>query len=514
MKKTLTSFLLLVFDRRNSFFSFLFPGVTPPNGVFPLLLLLLCSLNGFSQDQYSPEVQAKIEQVEQGLSGRFLVAGQPKHTIKERMAFYHINGLSIAVIHDYHIEWAKGYGWADSAQQRPVTAQTLFQAASISKSLNAVGVLKLAQDGKLNLYSDINNYLTSWKFPYDSLSKGKKITIANLLSHTAGLSVHGFPGYAKGDTLPTLQQVLDGRRPANTGPVRSMYEPGIKSEYSGGGTTISQVIVMDVTHEPYDRYMQDNVLKPLGMTSSFYTQPAPADKRQLLATGYRTNGAAIEGKYHIYPEEAPAGLWTNPTDLSAYIIETQNSYAGKSAKVLSQEYTRLRLTPYIDSTAALGVFINKIGAATYFQHGGANEGFRSQYYGAVDGGNGVVVMVNSDNGGILQEVVGSVAIAYGWKGFYEPAVKTTSPLKVEQLQGFEGRYKYRGARELYLRLTVDKDGLRLEQSWDGQVVPLLPESATAFFSPDAGLELKFIKGDDGKVTSLSVFDRDFWDRVN
>src|ERR1700722_17118550 len=307
MKKTLTSFL--------------HPPASRRNGITSLLLLLLGWLNGYSQLQYSPEVQARIKQVEQGLSGRFLVAGQPKHTIKERMAFYHINGLSIAVIRNYRIEWAKGYGWADSADPRPVTNQTLFQAASISKSLNAVGVIKLAQDGKLNLYRDINKYLTSWKFPYDSLSKGKKITIANLLSHTGGLSVHGFPGYARGDTLPTLQQVLDGRRPANTGAIRSMYEPGIRSEYSGGGTTISQVIVMDVTHEPYDKYMRDNVLKPLGMSSSFYTQPAPAGKRQLLATAYHSDGKAVEGKYHIYPEEAPAGLWTNPTDLAQYIIE-------------------------------------------------------------------------------------------------------------------------------------------------------------------------------------------------
>jgi CubicO group peptidase (beta-lactamase class C family) len=500
MKKTLTSFLRPL------------PG--RPNGLLSLLLLLLACFNGFSQDQYSPEIQARIKQVEQGLSGRFLVASQPKHTIKERMAFYHINGLSIAVIHDYHLEWAKGYGWADSAGQLPVTTQTLFQAASISKSLNAVGVLKLAQDGKLNLYRDINDYLNSWKFPYDSLSKGKKITIANLLSHTGGLSVHGFPGYARGDTLPTLEQVLDGRRPANTGPVRSMYEPGIRSEYSGGGTTITQLIVMDITHGPYDKYMRDNVLKPLGMVSSFYTQPAPTDKRGLLATAYHVDGKAVDGKYHIYPEEAPAGLWTNPTDLSAYIIETQNAYAGRSVKVLTQEYTKLRLTPYIDSTAALGVFINKIGTATYFQHGGANEGFRSQYYGSLDGGNGVVVMVNSDNGSILQEVVNSVATVYAWKGFYEPEVKTMSPLQPAQLKACEGRFKYRGARDLYLAVTAKSDQLEILQEWDGQKVAFLPGSTIAFFSPDAGLEIKFIKADDGSFNSLSLFDRDFFDRVH
>src|SRR5262249_10102625 len=144
--------------------------------------------------QYSPEIENKIKQVEQSLGPQTLIAGKPRPTLQERMAFYHINGLSIAVIHNYKIEWARGYGWADSAEQRPVTTRTLFQAASISKSLNGVGVLRLAQKGKLDLYADINKYLTGWKFPYDSLSKGRKITVANLLSHTGGLTVHGFPG--------------------------------------------------------------------------------------------------------------------------------------------------------------------------------------------------------------------------------------------------------------------------------------------------------------------------------
>lgn len=486
------------------------------NALVLAALGLIASCKGVGQpaEHYSPDIEKIITQVEQNLGGRIQVQGQARKTLKERMAFYHVNGLSIAVVHNYKLEWARGYGWADSADQRPVTTQTLFQAASISKSLNAVGVLKLAQEGKLNLYTDINTYLSSWKFPYDSLSKGKKITVANLLSHTAGLTIHGFPGYAKGDSLPTPEQILDGKRPANTGAVRSMYEPGKKSEYSGGGTTISQVIVMDITHLPYDRYMSEQVLNPLGMTSSFYTQPAPAGKQAILATGYHVNGNVIEGKYHIYPEEAPAGLWTNPSDLCKYIIETQLAYEGRSVKVLSQEYTRLRLTPYIDSTAALGVFINKIGGISYFQHGGANEGFRSQYYGSLEGGNGVVVMVNSDNGNIMEEVIASVATAYGWKDYYKPVVKTLFPLSSEQLKGYEGKFKYRGQRDLFLQIAAETSQLVFTQLWDGQRVVFLPESATSFFSPDTGLEIKFIRGQDGAVTAISVFDRDYFDKVN
>src|SRR5206468_11650541 len=129
-----------------------------------------------------------------------------------------------------------------------------------------------------------------------------------------------------GKPVPTVVQVLDGTKPANSDPIRSMYAPGLKSEYSGGGITISQLIVMVVTHQPYDKYMYDNVLKPLGMTASTYQQPPVDKKPEILATGYRPDGKPIKGKYNTYPEQAAAGLWTNPTDLSKYIIETQLAY--------------------------------------------------------------------------------------------------------------------------------------------------------------------------------------------
>jgi CubicO group peptidase (beta-lactamase class C family) len=352
--------------------------------IFSSSLLLLffgvstCILYGQTNQKYSKEVETRITKVVNNLGGWVQIENKPfKWTLADRMKFYHVNGVSIAVIKDYKIEWARGYGWADSVEQRPVTTATLFQAGSISKSLNAVGILKLVQEGKLNLDSNINDYLKSWQFPYDSLSKGKKITLSNLLSHTAGLNVHGFLGYAKGDTIPTLVQVLNGEKPANSKAVRSMFEPSLKYEYSGGGIEISQLIAQDITGQPYDVYMWQNVLKPMDLIHSFYTQPPPAEKLSLLATGYYNDGKEVKGGYHIYPEQAAAGLWTNPTDLAHYVIETQLSLRGKSNKVLSQKMTKLMLTPYIDSSAALGVFITKEGSEKYFSHGGTDEGFVS-----------------------------------------------------------------------------------------------------------------------------------------
>ncbi len=468
---------------------------------FKVFITLLFAGSSYSiaaqnNPKYNNEIEDKIKQVENKLGGWLHIQDSVNEwNLQQRMEFYHIRGLSIAVVHHYTIEWARGYGIVDTATKKPVTIQTLFQAGSISKSLNGVGVLKLVQDKKIDLNTDINNYLHSWKFPYDSLSKGKKITIANLLSHTAGLTLHGFPGYKRGDTIPSIPEVLNGKPPANTEPIRSQFEPGLRFQYSGGGTTISQLIVMDVTHRPYDAYMWNNVLKPLGMNMSSYTQPPSADKQKFLATGYRSDGKEVEGEYHIYPEQAAAGLWTNPTDLSKYIIETQLSLQGRSNKVLSQQMTELRLTPYIDSNAAFGVFIEKKGNEKYFGHNGADEGFLSVYTGSFENGNGVVVMVNSDNGSILNEVVNSVASVYGWKDYYKPVIKKMVTIADSLLDAYEGNYFLEGdtinisRKRNEVLLTINRI----------QTFPIFFSSPEDFFAKDIPLEFRFEKDPTGKV---------------
>lgn len=334
-----------------------------------------------------------------------------KWTVKDRMAFYNVNAVSIAVIKDYKVEWTKTYGFADVTEKIPATLQTLFQAASISKSINSLAILKLVQEGKLSLEEDINMYLKSWKFPYDSVSKGKKITIFNLLNHTGGLSIGGFGGYPTGVELPTTIQTLNGLTPSNSKAVRSVFEPGLKFQYSGGGTTISQLILEVVTDEKYEDYMLKNVLKPLKMDKSSFNQPPSENTMYLLATGYNSNGKEVKGKYHIYPEKAAAGLWTNPTDLAKYVIETQLSLAGNSNKILSKELSLERVNNN------LGVFLNDFNGEKYFCHSGGNEGFVCYYEGSVTDGNGIVVMTNGRNFGLIQEIVNSVASLNNWKNY-------------------------------------------------------------------------------------------------
>ncbi|TWR30665.1 serine hydrolase [Mucilaginibacter pallidiroseus] len=454
-----------------------------------------------SSVQSSDTLKRQINLVESNLAGSVRTTDQKPWTIQERMAFYKVPGVTVAVIRNYKLAWAKGYGWADVAAKIPVTEKTLFQAASVSKSLNAVGVLKLVQEGKIDPDKDINYYLKSWKYPYDSVSKGNIINIKHLLSHTGGISVHGFGGYSVTDSLPTIVQVLNGTKPANSERIRSLTAPGAKFDYSGGGVTVSQLILTDITGQPYDTYMYKNVLKPMGMDNSSFTQQPAKNRAALLATAYSADGSEVKGKYHIYPEQGAAGLWTNPTDLSKYIIETQLAYEGKSARVLNQQTTKLRLTPYLTG-GALGVFIDSLADGVYFQHSGGNEGFKCQYYGSLQGGNGVVVMINSDNAGIIGEIVNSVGKVYGFKGLNRSKVYTEVAVDAAVLQTYVGEYEMKPG----FILTVTREGNKLFAQGTGQdKIGLFAEAQNKFFLKNIPVELEFIKNNKNEVITCRVF---------
>lgn len=464
--------------------------------ILAFLLTFFIQLNLIAQNAHTKK---KIRLVEKSLIGPVQSEVPNKWTIKERMAHYKINGLSIAIVKDFKIEFVKGYGWSDEALKIPVTEKTLFQAGSVSKSLNAVAVLKLVQDKKLDLYEDINQYLTSWKFPYDSLAKNKKITVANLLSHTAGLNVSGFSGYTNNSKIPSIIQILDGKEPANSPAIRSVVEPNTRHEYSGGGTTISQLIVMDATRQPYDEFLNENVLKPLGMTRSTFSQPSIHSDKLLHATGYDETGKEYQGKFHIYPEQAAAGLWTTPSDLAKFIIEIQKAYQGKSNKILQPDMVKLMLTPHIDRQAALGVFINDLNGVKYFGHSGLTYGFQSQYYGSFEDGNGVVIMTNSVNDGIIPEIVNSVAKVYQFKGLYRSKAEKTVTVDEVVLQSYTGQYVLTPEAIL----TVSKEGNQLYVQLTGQEkIPVFSETENKFYLKVVDAQLEFIKDEKGKITKV------------
>ncbi len=465
------------------------------NKILAITAIVLGVTHLTAQTNYSPEVLERIKAVENNVTGSIILNDDRPGTITERMAKYHVKGLSIAVIHDYKVEWAKGYGWADESEQRPVTTATLFEPGSISKSLNAIGMLKLAQDKKVDLYSDVNTYLQSWKFPYDSLSKGKLITLADLLSHNAGLSTHGFPGHPVNGPMPTLLQVLDGQPPAVTPAVRSMFEPGLKFQYSGGGTSISQLMLTDITKQPYEVWMYENVLKPIGMVNSTYAQPPSKSMQPLCATGYNRDGIPVLDKFHVYPEQAAAGLWMTPTDLCQYIIDMQLANQGKSSKVLNPEMVKLHLTPYNNGPTSMGSFIQDHDGAKYFEHGAANDGFCGDFYGSLDDGNGVVIFLNSEDGKLIGEVINSVAKVYNWKNFYrEPQRKKSIVVPDNVLATYEGVYVFDNTWA-----GIVKKGDKFQFYTSGMYVDMYFISPTVFFNEEFRAVKGFVKDEKGNI---------------
>jgi len=446
----------------------------------------------------SPEIEQHIRNVESGLVGDIVLKGDTHttHNLADRMKELNVPGVSVAVIHEGKIEWTRGFGVA-AVGGFAVSPDTMFQAGSISKPLAAMAALKLVEQGKLSLDADINTYLSSWKLPGAPVTAGKPVTLRELLTHTAGITVHGFPGYASNEPVPTLVQVLNGEKPANTAAIRSEAAPGAQWKYSGGGYTIMQQAVIDVTHDPFARLLHDTVLAPIGMTHSTYEQPLPKAFQLFAATPYRGDGKPVQGGAHTYPEMAAAGLWTTPADLCRYILEVQQSLAGNANHVLSAEMTKQMVTAGMGNWG-LGLEIGGAAQDQYFSHGGANEGFRNLFVAYEKDGDGAVVMTNGDNGGQLgDEVMHSIAAEYRWPDWH-PTVRAAIQVDPKLLAGYVGTYELRPGFDMAVTL---ENGQLMTQATGQPKIPVYAESETKFF-PLFPAEIEFVKDDQGKITSL------------
>jgi CubicO group peptidase (beta-lactamase class C family) len=343
-------------------------------------------------------------------------------TLHEVMQKFRVPGVSVAVIRDFEIHWAKGYGVADVETETPVDPRTLFQAASISKPVTAMAFLKAAQDGHVSLDGDINRLLKSWKVPGGELRKNSPVTARSLFSHTSGAGDgFGFPGYDPADPRPTVSQILDGEKPSNVGRVFFERPPFAGFKYSGGGLTIAQLAMTDALDRPFHEIMSRLVLEPLMMADSTYEQPLPPARDTKAARAHSGQGRAMGAKWHIYPEQAAAGLWTTPSDLARFAIEVQRALRGPAGRVLSETSAREMVTPVGVGPFAVGLTIDKRGEGWYFSHGGSNWGFRCDLVAHTRKGYGVVVMTNGDLGGpVITEIEARVAAAYGWDSLDKP----------------------------------------------------------------------------------------------
>jgi CubicO group peptidase (beta-lactamase class C family) len=374
----------------------------------------------FSAARAQSQVEAIISRIEMPQTPNR--QGLESLPLKEVMAKFHVPGLSVAVIENSAVQWAKAYGVADVESGRPVDTHTLFQACSISKPVTAVGAMILVQEGRLNLDEDINRYLKSWKVtPGGPLP----VTPRSLMSHTSGADDgFGFPGYPPSAELPTPVQILNGQAPSTLPPVKFVRPRYEAYKYSGGGVLTMMVAIDDVTQRPFAEFMREAVLRPIGMVDSTYEQPLPRELQGRAAMAHGSSGKRLGVPWHVYPEQAAAGLWTTPSDLAQFVLEVQAALRDGSGKVLTTSSAQQMTTPVGVGPFAVGLEVQQRGEGWYFTHSGSNWGFICDLIGHFKKGYGVVAMTNSEAGmKVITEFEARVAAAYNWDSLYKPLVR-------------------------------------------------------------------------------------------
>ena len=444
----------------------------------------------------------RIARTETGLKPAIIFKGRPAphHSIEQQLQHFKVPGVSVAVVEDCKIAWARGYGKRNDREF--VTPQTLFLAGSVSKPVAAVAALRMVERGQLQLDTNVNDTLRSWKLPENAFTRKRPVTLRLLLSHGAGTTVPGFGGYPRGTAIPTIRQILDGQPPANSDPVRVDKLPGENWRYSGGGYTIAQLLMSDAARTPFPKLMYDLVLNPLGMSSSTYDQKLPRTWAARAAHGRRSDGSPVPGGWHVYPEMAAAGLWTTPADLSRFLIGVIHAWRGDAGGILHNSTAMLMLTRQMGSWG-LGPQLDGEGKAFRFSHAGVDEGFLTQVVAFPDTCQGAAIMAHSDWADpLMQELLRSIAEQYRWPAYSRSQRRAMTPLTHAQQNRLTGTFEFVEPSGLAVNI-VNKHGF-LEVTWFEQTFSLVGESTDVLLAPDSGMVFAF--EDDANTLKISTGD--------
>lgn len=308
-----------------------------------------------------------------------------------------VPGVAIAVIQNGKVAWTQCVGLADMKSKKPVTTETIFNVGSVSKLVSAWGLMQLTEKGLVALDEPINPLLVRWKLPgsqYDI----SKVTLRRILSHTAGLSVHGYGGSEQGTPLLSLEESLSGKTKRNGESVRLISEPGTKWEYSGGGYTLAQLLLEEQTKEKFADYMKKNVFEPLGLNHTHYEWTE--EMMAISATAYDSSGKPIKNR--IFTEQAAAGLQTTILDLAHFAMLSVTSDSRQLNKVLKATSLQLMEKPVLPFSdlgkSGLGYrFMNYEGFET-IGHTGENEGWSAGVFMHLPTKSGIVILCNGSNG--------------------------------------------------------------------------------------------------------------------
>ena len=415
---------------------------------------------------------------------------------------YLVPGVAVGVIHDGEVFLKRGFGFADVEKERPVDAATAFNIGSISKTVAAWGVMKLVESGKVDLDAPVSRYLTRWQLPASAFDHDS-VTVRRLLSHTSGLSLHGYSGFRPNDLLPSIEESLSGAT-NGAGAVYVAHEPGSKWQYSGGGYTLAQLIVEEVTGEPFAAFMESEVFVPLGMTDSSYVWDEHVDR--IAATPYDGAGNALFGPR--FTAMAAAGLQTTLDDFTRFALANVRLALdddGTSSVLRRETVERMHQAVAPADDYGLGFEVEQRGGVLFVGHSGSNVGWMARFKFAPEIGGAIFVMTNDSNGGAIRD-----AVACEWQARVSGEVCDRNrelPIHVDEslLRRVEGRYPVADGPGLEFRVV---DGYLFAYFDGGFRYRALARSETEFFLPAAPISFEFELDEEGNAASMLFRGRD------
>jgi CubicO group peptidase (beta-lactamase class C family) len=466
------------------------------------------------RDHESPELLSVLAH---GLRPNLLKIDEPlpRWSLQERMAHHHVPGVAIAVLKDGKVVQAAGFGVREIGTQDAVDADTLFSVGSISKMATAATALRLVADGGLDLDRDVNGYLDTWRIAPAPGIANPKVTLRMLMSHTAGLTVHGFKDFEPSESLPTLLDILDGTPPAKNDPIRLQHEPALKVDYSGGGTMVVQRVIEDVTGQPFEMVARAQLFDPVGMRRSTFLDPSPVSLGN-IAKAHDDRGAptALPRGWETFPEQAASGLWTSANELGAFVAALIHSYRSADG-LLPQPLARQMMTEVSPSPHGLGPRLEGAGATRVFHHGGANNSYHAWIEGYLETGDGFVILTNGANGYALhREIRNALSDAVGLG--VNPLVRTVElDLEAPGYADYAGVYRLdpaapmdhrRGLADSFdadsIEVKLGDRALSIQLPGEDEPRTLQPLAPTRFAA--ATTQYEFHRDAHGMVRALSV----------
>ena len=417
------------------------------------------------------------------------------YKLEERMAHWNVPAVSMVVIDGMEIVYAGAFGVKRMGDTARVNENTLFQAASVSKPVAAIGAMTLVHENILDPDADINQFLEGWQLPRESYEED--ITLRKILTHSAGLNVGGFAGYPSEDSLPGLLEIIEGRPPANSPAVKIVAEPRTRFMYSGGGYQVMQKVMEDVTQKSFTEILEENVFHPLQMTHSHYA-PLDSSEKMNVAFGHLED-APIPHYGPIHVESAAGGLWTTPTDLGYLLLDLMKAYTHQESEILDPETVHLIMEP-VFWDYGFGFKVVGEGQNFRFSHGGATTGWHAHFMAFPERGQAVVVMTNGTNGWVLwPEIERSVASALGWP-ILKPKIVEPISLSAEETKEYTGEYTMNG-----LNIQIASGSSHLFFEGAGLKWNLIPTSKDTLEIVDMEGQVFFRRDENREVTGLHLW---------